>query len=297
MRPTNRLNGFLVIDKPAGITSREAANIVQTWFPKIKLGHAGTLDPAATGVLVMGIGSTATRLIEYVQDQEKVYQTTFRFGGTSTTDDAEGIITPQIDVAVPDEGQVQTALKKFMGIISQTPPAYSAAKVQGERAHTKARRGEDVILQPRAVAVHEIRWIRYQYPDLELEIRCSKGTYIRSIARDLGEALGVGGYVQQLRRTRIGQLTSEQAIPLTSTLEEAQRALLPIEVAVAHLVKCDVSAEDAARLQKGQTLRGERSALQAGEVALWRGERFLGIGRYDSEHLSFKPVKMVLVDQ
>ena len=124
MRPVNRLNGFLVIDKPAGITSREAANIVQTWFPKIKLGHAGTLDPAATGVLIMGIGSTATRLIEYVQDQEKVYRTTFRFGGTSTTDDAEGVITPQSAATAPDENQVKMALKKFVGTISQTPPAY-----------------------------------------------------------------------------------------------------------------------------------------------------------------------------
>jgi len=297
MRPVNRLNGFLVIDKPAGITSREAANIVQTWFPKIKLGHAGTLDPAATGVLVMGIGSTATRLIEYVQDQEKVYLTTIRLGGTSTTDDAEGDITPGKSNIPPDELQVKTALKQFTGSISQTPPAYSAAKIQGERAHTKARRGEDVILQPRAVTVHEIRWIRYLYPELELEIRCSKGTYIRSIARDLGEALGIGGYVQQLRRTRIGQLTGEQAVPLTATPEEAQRALLPIEIAVTHLVKCDVSAEDAVRLQKGQTLRGERNELQTGEVALWHGERFLGIGRYDAEHQSFRPVKMVLVDQ
>ena len=297
MRPANSLNGFLVIDKPAGITSREAANIVQTWFPKIKLGHAGTLDPAATGVLVMGIGSTATRLIEYVQDQEKVYQTIFRFGGTSTTDDAEGVIAPQSAATAPDEDQVKTALKKFMGIISQTPPAYSAAKVQGERAHTKARRGEDVILQPRQVTVHEIRWRRYQYPDLELEIRCSKGTYIRSIARDLGEALGIGGYVQQLRRTSIGQLTDKQAIQLTATFEDAQRALLPIEVAVTNLVKCEVSAEDSVRLQKGQTLRGERSELKSGEVALCHGERFLGIGRYDAEHQAFRPVKMVLVDQ
>jgi len=297
MRPKKQFNGFLVIDKPVGITSRDAVDAVQAWFPKHKLGHAGTLDPAATGVLVIGVGSAATRLIEYVQDQEKIYLTTFRLGGTSTTDDAEGEITSKTNVIPPDEEKLKTALKQFPGTISQTPPAFSAARVQGERAHTKARRGEDVILQPRQVTVHEIRWVSYQYPDLELEIRCSKGTYIRSIARDLGEVLGIGGYVQQLRRTCIGSLTCDQAVPLAATAEVAHQALLPMAVAASQLVKCDVSAEDADRLQKGQTLRGHRSGLNMGEVALWTGDRFLGIGRYDVVQESLRPVKMVLVDQ
>lgn len=297
MRPKIQFNGFLVIDKPAGITSRDAVDAVQAWFPKHKLGHAGTLDPAATGVLVMGVGPAATRLIEYVQDQEKVYLTTFRLGGTSTTDDAEGEITSRTNAAPPDEEKLKAILKQFTGTISQTPPAFSAARVQGERAHTKARRGEDVILQPRQVTVHEIRWVSYQYPELVLEIRCSKGTYIRSIARDLGEALGIGGFVQQLRRTRIGSLTCDQAVPLAATAEEAHTALLPMAVAASQLVKCDVSAEDADRLQKGQTLRGHRSGLNMGEVSLWKADRFLGIGRYDVVQEFLRPVKMVLVDQ
>jgi tRNA pseudouridine55 synthase len=296
MRPNIQFNGFLVIDKPAGITSRDAVDAVQAWFPKHKLGHAGTLDPAATGVLVMGVGPAATRLIEYVQDQEKVYLTTFRLGGTSTTDDAEGEITPKSNVSPPDEEKLKATLKQFTGTNSQTPPAFSAARVQGERAHTKARRGENVILQPRQVTVHEIRWLSYKYPDLELEIRCSKGTYIRSIARDFGEAVGMGGYVQQLRRTRIGNISCEQAVPLTASAEDAQRALLPMEVAGTHLPRCDVSDDVGLRLQQGQPIKGPREYLPSGDVTLWMGERFLGMGHYDSQHQVLKAAKMVLVD-
>lgn len=291
-----QFNGFLVIDKPAGITSRDAVDMVHAWFPRHKLGHAGTLDPAATGVLVIGVGSAATRLIEYVQDQEKVYQTTIRLGGTSTTDDAEGEITSNANSTPPEEETLKTTLQQFTGPISQTPPAFSAAKVQGERAHTKARRGEDVILKPRQVTVYEIRWIRYQFPDLELEIRCSKGTYIRSIARDLGEALRMGGYVQQLRRTRIGSLTCDQTIPLTASPEAAQQALLPLQVAGSHLHRCDVSIEDGIRLQQGQPLRGQRGELPTSDVTLWTSERFLGMGHFDANTTILKAVKMVLVD-
>lgn len=293
----NQFNGFLIIDKPAGITSRDAVDAIQAWFPKHKIGHGGTLDPAATGVLVIGVGAAATRLIEYIQDQEKVYLTTFRLGGASTTDDAEGEITSTANAAPPDEGKLKATLKQFTGTISQTPPAFSAAKVHGERAHTKARRGEEVILQPRQVTVHDIRWVKYHYPELELEIRCSKGTYIRSIARDLGETLSIGGYVQQLRRTRIGSLTCDHAVPLTATAEEAHRALLPMDVAGTHLPRCIVSNEIGVRLQQGQPIKGTRENLPPGDVTLWMGERFLGMGQYDAQHQVLKAVKMVLVDQ
>lgn len=286
--------GFLVLDKPAGITSRDAVDHAQAWFPKQKIGHAGTLDPAATGVLILGVGSIVTRFIEYVQDQEKEYISTFHLGGVSSTDDAEGEIKPTANVQPISEVTLKEHLQKFIGSISQTPPAFSAAKIQGERAHTKARRGEAVVLQPRTVTVHELTLQRYEWPTLDVLIRCSKGTYIRSIARDLGQSLGCGGYVQTLRRTRIGSVNAEQAIPWQSTAEEAQAALLPLSLAAAHLARFEASEEEARRLQQGQALPFE--AARDHEVSLWHNERFIGIGSVDTARNRLKPTKMVTLD-
>jgi tRNA pseudouridine55 synthase len=285
-------SGFLVLDKPPGITSRDAVDHVLDWFPRQKVGHAGTLDPAATGVLIVGVGSIVTRFIEYVQDQEKEYTSTFTLGGNSTTDDAEGEITVTPDVTLITEATLRTALQRFVGTLQQTPPAFSAAKIQGERAHTKARRGEPVELKPRAVTVHELELVSYTWPTLEVRIRCSKGTYIRSIARDLGQSLGCGGYVQTLRRTRIGGITTDQAIPWQATAEEAQAALYPLSLAVAHLTRVEVSSEEARRLQQGQGV--PTSARQPDEVSLWQSDQFIGIAKVDGPRL--KPVKMVSLE-
>jgi tRNA pseudouridine55 synthase len=285
-------SGFLVLDKPPGITSRDAVDHVLNWFPRQKVGHAGTLDPAATGVLIVGVGSIVTRFIEYVQDQEKEYVSTFTLGASSTTDDAEGKITATPDVTLITETTLRAALKRFSGLLQQMPPAFSAAKIQGERAHTKARRGEPVELKARAVTVHELELVNYHWPTLEVRIRCSKGTYIRSIARDLGQTLGCGGYVQTLRRTRIGNITNDQAIPWQATADEAQAALFPLSLAVAHLPRVDVSTEEARRLQQGQGVPANGNAT--GEVSLWRNDAFIGIARVDGQRL--KPVKMVSLD-
>lgn len=285
-------SGFLVLDKPAGITSRDAVDHAQQWFPREKLGHAGTLDPAATGVLVLGVGPVATRLIEYVQDQEKVYETTIRLGGTSTTDDADGEITNTVDFERPTLAKLEATLKTFTGPIVQTPPAYSAAKIQGERAHTKARRGEVVVLQARNVSVYELILQEYRYPDVVATIRCSKGTYIRSIARDLGAALGCGGYVQTLRRTRIGSVTCEQAVDWNATVEQAHAALLPLSTAVTHLHKYEVSEDIARKLLCGQAQR--ETVLPSQVVSLWVGNLFLGIGEVDASMQRLQPNKMLM---
>lgn len=286
------INGFLVIDKPAGITSREAVDHVQHWFPQTKLGHAGTLDPSATGVLVIGVGTSGTRFIEYIQDQEKTYLTTIRLGATSTTDDVEGDITENSNVTAPNEMQLRGALQSFIGTISQRPPAYSAAWVNGVRAHTKARRGQEVNLKPRTITIHEINLLRFEYPEVDVRIHCSKGTYIRSIARDLGEKLGLGGYVLKLRRTSIGNITCDQAVTLDSSAEDAEQALLPMSIASSQLFRCDVSEDDARRMIHGLKLKGPR-ALPAGIVALWQNDVFFGVGRYDDVDLVLRPVKML----
>lgn len=221
------MNGWLVVDKAAGMTSRDAVNRVQRWFPRgAKIGHTGTLDPLATGVLVLCIGST-TKLAHVVQGMGKSYTSTFRLGATSDTDDADGIVTATPAAVDPGEARVREALAAFVGTIEQLPPAFSALKVNGQRAYDLARKGNAVTLAPRPVHVEAVRLVAYQWPFAEVEVDCGKGTYIRSIARDLGAKLGVGGLVATLRRTRVGIFTAEMGVPLDAEPSAAREKLLP----------------------------------------------------------------------
>src|SRR4051812_31792112 len=184
------MNGLLVIDKPGGMTSRDAVNRVQRWFPrKTEIGHTGTLDPLATGVLVVCVGA-ATRLADYVQAMGKSYASRFRLGATSTTDDADGDVTETPNATAPTRAQIEAALSMFIGSVEQMPPSVSALKVGGRRAHDLARKGKVVPLAARTVRVDAIRVTNYEWPWLDVEVDCGKGTYIRSIARDLGAQLG-----------------------------------------------------------------------------------------------------------
>ena len=224
------MNGFLVIDKPAGMTSRDVVNRAQRWFPrKTKIGHAGTLDPLATGVLVLCVGA-ATKLVERVQAMGKTYRTRVLFGFTSTTDDADGTLMPTTAGDVPTEAQIRDVLPQFVGEIQQVPPAVSALKIDGQRAYDLARRGAEVKMVARPVRVDAIRLLGYAWPHLDLEIDCGKGTYIRSIARDVGENLACGGLVQHLRRTRTGVFRVEDALSVETTFQQAQASLLPMTV-------------------------------------------------------------------
>jgi len=252
--PPQPIHGLLVLDKPGGITSRGAVDQALRWLPRgTKVGHTGTLDPLATGVLVLCVGP-ATRLTEYVQDLPKTYETTIRLGVRSDTDDADGTITPVSGAVAPTPERVRAALDPFVGEIEQVPPTYSAAKLSGERAYDRARRGEDVSLTPRRVRVNRIEVLGYAYPELRLRIDCGKGTYIRSIARDLGARLGCGGYVDVLRRTRVGPFTPEQAVPLDADAAAALARLLPPAAAVAHLPRISVNEACARRLRNGSPL-------------------------------------------
>jgi tRNA pseudouridine55 synthase len=282
------VHGLLVLDKPAGLTSRDAVDRAAKWFPrKTKIGHAGTLDPLATGVLVLAVGQ-ATRLIEYVQAMTKVYRTRIRLGATSDTDDADGTVTPSAAAVPVDEAVVRTALNAFLGDISQTPPAYSAARVEGRRAYDLARRGADVTLAPRTVRIDRIDIREYCWPDLELDIHCGKGTYIRSIARDLGQGLGVGGHVTVLRRLRIGPFAVEDAVSLDADAETAHRKLLPTSAAVGHLPAVRVTADEAARLRNGQTIAADGD----GEVAvLDEAGELVAVGTVNGGRL--KPEKVI----
>ncbi len=265
---TSLADGLLVLDKPAGMTSRTALDRALRWFPRgTRMGHTGTLDPLATGVLVLCLGG-ATRLAEHVQRMDKAYQSTFLLGGTSDTDDADGTVTPFPGARPPAGGALREALASFVGTIEQIPPAYSAAKVTGRRAYDLARQGQAVALQARTVQVHAIEMVRYEYPFLEVEVRCGKGTYVRSLARNLGERLGCGGLVFALRRTRVGPFRAEDGVTLDADETTARARALPMALAVAGLPRVTVGQEELARLRRGLAVP-LREAAPAAEVGVF----------------------------
>ncbi|MCC6419827.1 MAG: tRNA pseudouridine(55) synthase TruB [Gemmataceae bacterium] len=293
-------HGLLVLDKPGGMTSRDAVDRAQRWFPRgTRVGHTGTLDPLATGVLVLCVGA-ATRLTEYVQRMAKIYRAGVRLGARSDTDDADGAVTPVTDATPPDLDAVRHCLDGFRGPITQVPPAYSAVKVTGRRAHELARRGQEVDLQPRTVEVHGIDILDYAWPRLEVEVYCGKGTYIRSLARDLGERLGCGGLIETLRRTRVGPFDAADAVHLDVPPAEALACLRPVAQAVADLPRLALGAADARRLAQGQVVRVGpqvlRVARDAGAVeaaVFGPGEAFVGVARIDAAHGTLAPAKVM----
>jgi tRNA pseudouridine55 synthase len=288
--------GLLVLDKPAGITSRTAVDRAMRWFPRgTRIGHTGTLDPLATGVLVLCLGG-ATRLTEYVQRMSKTYRTRLRLGARSDTDDADGAIVPVADANPPGTARVTATLSEFVGVIAQTPPAYSAAKLGGQRAYDLARSGHEVALQPRSVTIHAITLLDYRYPHLDLEVHCGKGTYIRSLARDAGARLGCGALVETLRRTRLGPFSAEEALTLDADAEKGRASVLPLEMAVAELPRIVLDEDDVRRLRQGQSVSlGEiPSSGQEEETALFDNkDRLIGIGMLDSRRNFLRPAKVL----
>lgn len=219
----NAISGVLVIDKPIGMTSHDVVNAVRFGTGIRRAGHTGTLDPRASGVLVILVGP-AVRLSEYVSASDKRYQAIIRMGASTDTFDADGRFTRQLQPAINvTEQQFEDALKNFVGEIEQTPPPYSAVKVRGRRAYDMARRGEPVALPPRKINVYHLEVLEWAPPEVVVDVHCSSGTYVRSLANDLGEALGTGAYLVGLRRTKSGRFSLRDATPLRK-LQEAFRA-------------------------------------------------------------------------
>lgn len=218
------LNGLLLIDKPLSWTSFDVVRKVRSLTGGAKVGHAGTLDPLATGLLILCLGK-ATKSIDRLMADEKAYHATVNLSGTTPTDDLESPVTPFPVDSPPSRSAIEaTIASRFIGTIAQAPPAHSAILVDGQRAYDLARQGKLDALPTRPITIHAIDIAAYHWPILELDIRCGKGTYIRSLARDLGQALGTGGYLAGLRRTRIGRFSVEQA----HTPESLDPALLPL---------------------------------------------------------------------
>jgi len=246
--------GLLNINKPAGVTSRHVVDVVTKAAGTKQVGHAGTLDPLATGVLVQCVGWT-TRLVPLVQQQHKEYRATFLLGCTSDTDDVTGKVVENAVDAVPARSDIAELLPRFVGRITQVPPSFSAVLVGGRRAYKLARRGKKVAVPSREVDVYRIELLAYEFPRLELAIECGSGTYIRAIGRDIGIALGCGAVMSDLVRTRIGEFCIETALPLAelwpATIAEN---LLPPVTAVAHLPKRICTSADLIELVFGRSV-------------------------------------------
>lgn len=301
------LFGFYNVDKPAGPTSHDIVARVRRRLReeaglKIKVGHTGTLDPFASGVLVVAVGP-ATRLADYVQAAPKRYTAEVTLGATSTTDDVEGDITPVAAAAPPTRRQVCAALDEFVGTIMQRPPAYSAVHVQGRRAYKLARDGREVDVPAKSVTIHGLELLRYEYPTAELDVLCGSGTYIRSLARDLGEALGVGGYCGALVRTAVGEFTIDRAAAVEE-LHLTEGLISPL-TALADMPALAVPQELLIPLTQGKMLDvAELAVVAAGpdegpstessrEVALVDGAgNLLAIGELRADRQAVHPRKV-----
>ncbi len=252
------VHGWVIVDKPVGVTSTQVVGAVKRVFDAQKAGHAGTLDPMATGVLAVALGE-ATKTVPYAMESEKTYRFTACWGEGRDSDDAEGAVTAK-SAHRPSREAIEAALPRFTGEIVQVPPAYSAIKVQGERAYDLAREGEAVTLEPRTVSVHEVRLVAQSDCDhSEFEMVCGKGTYVRAWVRDIALALGTVGHVSSLRRMAIGRFSVADAIPLEKLKAfmhspAAFEHLRPISTALDGIPALAVTGPDAVRLRSGNSI-------------------------------------------
>ena len=292
------IHGWLVLDKPQGMTSTQAVGAAKRLFQAQKAGHAGTLDPLATGILPIALGE-ATKTVPFAVDGQKAYRFTVRFGAETDTDDAEGVVSAT-SAARPKRAAVEAVLDRFMGEISQVPPCYSAIKIDGERAYDLARNGEAVSLEPRPVLIEDLRLI--EMPDAEtavFEAECGKGTYVRALARDMGRALDCLGHVIALRRTRVGSFDETGAVTLAALEaaadigEEALACrLLPVEAALDSLPGLAVGPGDAASLARGQAVlvRGRDAPVLSGAAYAHFKGQILALG--ELEKGAFRPTRV-----
>jgi tRNA pseudouridine55 synthase len=291
-RPKRDVHGWIVLDKPVGMTSTHAVSVIKHLFTARRAGHAGTLDPLASGCLPIALGE-ATKTVPFVVDSRKTYVFTVRWGEERDTDDAEGGVVAVSEMR-PDAAAIRGLLPRFTGTIEQVPPRFSAVKVGGERAYDLARDGEVLDLAPRPVTIHSLELL--ETPDRDhcvLAAECGKGTYVRSLARDLGRSLGVFGHVSALRRSRVGPFGEADMIPLERIEALCHRAaageghladtLLPIETALDDIPALAVSPADAARLARGQAalLRGRDASIFRGMVQVACSGQLLAIAEVE----------------
>ncbi|GAB4581170.1 MAG: tRNA pseudouridine(55) synthase TruB [Anaerolineales bacterium] len=297
----NVVSGVLVVDKPVGLTSHDVVQIIRRGTGIRRAGHTGTLDPRASGVLVILIGP-AVRLSEYVSASDKRYQATIRLGASTDTYDAEGKTTSYPNaanvLASLTEEKFEEILQKFVGEFEQTPPAYSAVKVDGQKAYERAREGEEVELEPRKINVYSLDLLEWAPPEVVIDVFCSSGTYVRSLANELGESLGVGAHLVGLRRTKSGRFTLRDAISLRRLRESFEAGdwyqyLIPASEALADWPMVELSSEEVELLRHGHRVAAEPDAPQWARALTEQGDLVALVENIESQ---WQPRKVFLIE-
>ena len=286
------VSGWIVLNKPYDMTSTQAVGKVRWLLGAKKAGHAGTLDPLATGVLPIALGE-ATKTVPVVQDGKKVYRFTIKWGEETATDDAEGEVTERSEVR-PDEAVVRSALPAFTGEIMQTPPAFSAIKVDGERAYDLARAGETVVLEPRPVFIESLTLLSHSSQSSELEMTCEKGTYVRALARDLARALGTRGHVIALHRAQVGPFSDVTAFSIEDIERKLDGAIVPVGAGLVELPEVRLTAQQAQVLRHGNPVLLTGAAAPIRLDSAWASEAGspVALGYVDAGH--FHPQRVLL---
>jgi tRNA pseudouridine55 synthase len=291
----NVVSGVLVIDKPVGMTSHDVVQIVRKGTGIRRAGHTGTLDPRASGVLVVLIGP-AVRLSEYISASDKRYQATLRLGASTETYDAEGEITGSIENVNVSEDQFEEALESFIGEIEQVPPPYSAVKVKGRKAYEMSRKGEPVDLKARQINVYSLELLEWAPPEAVVDVYCSSGTYVRSLAHDLGQLLGCGAYLVGLRRTKSGRFTLRDAVPLRRLREaftngEWYRYLIPAAEALADWPLVELDPDEVELIRHGHRIDAVEGTQGWARGVSTQGD-LVALLEFDAESNEWQPRKV-----
>jgi tRNA pseudouridine55 synthase len=290
----NAISGVLVVDKPVGLTSHDVVQIIRKGTNIRRAGHTGTLDPRASGVLVVLIGP-AVRLSEYVSASDKRYQAVVRLGTRTDTYDADGrvVSTSPVDIT---ESQFEESLKKFVGTIEQVPPPYSAVKIKGRKAYEMAREGEEVDLLPRIIQVYNLELLEWAPPEAVIDVYCSSGTYVRSLAHDLGEALGCGAHLVGLRRTKSGRFTLRDAVPLRKLREHFENGtwyqlVIPAAEALSDWPSVELTSDQMEAVRHGHRVPGDGSKGKLARGISEQGE-LVALLEFDEAASEWQPKKV-----
>lgn len=291
----NAISGVLVIDKPVGLTSHDVVQIVRKGTNIRRAGHTGTLDPRASGVLVVLIGP-AVRLSEYVSASDKRYQAIVRLGSSTDTYDSEGEITQTSSPDEVTEELFENALQNFIGEIEQVPPPYSAVKVKGRKAYEMARKGEEVDLEPRIIQVHSLELLEWAPPEAVIDVYCSSGTYVRSLANDLGNVLGCGAYLIGLRRTKSGRFTLRDSVPLNKLREAFDdgswyQYLIPAAEALSDWPSVELDVEQVDAVRHGHRIPADEKLGKLVRGISEQGE-LIALLEFQSEDSQWQPKKV-----
>jgi len=288
------ISGWVILDKPVGVGSTQCVGRVKWLYQAAKAGHAGTLDPLASGMLPIALGE-ATRTVPFIMDGEKTYQFTVCWGAETNTDDLEGEVTEKSDKR-PTKDEVLALLPNYTGVISQIPPKFSAIKIDGERAYKLARDGEEVQIEPREVEIETLKLVSFSDGHAKFEALCGKGTYVRALARDLGRDLGCFGHISELRRSAVGPFLEEDMVSLEkhleSELEALDQELFTTGTALEEVIEVPVTKEQVHRLRLGNSivLRGRDAIAHADEAFASSGDELIAIGEVDRGQ--FKPKRV-----